>query len=200
MGGVVRCALIALMICCCAAVSAQVSTGGGPAVNAKFLAAGAVVSDVLAINPFAFEGRDATDSTVLDAQGDERFCNGQACTMLAAVELPAGTRVERLGLAAWDNSTADVRAAFLRCPEGSVNCVEVVSVATAGTPGDATVGADLGSPEIIDNAGFTYALEVRSGPNAATSLRGVSLSVDRALIFSDGFGTGGTTPWSSTVQ
>ncbi len=162
--------------------------------------AGLPRSDRLAVDPFAFEGRDATDSAVLDAQGDERFCNGKDCTMLAPVELPSGTRVERLELAARDNSSADVRAAFLRCPEGSGNCAEVVSVATAGTPGDAAVGADLGSPEIIDNASFTYALEVRSGPNAETALRGASLVIERPLVFSDGFGTGDSTSWSNTVQ
>ncbi len=157
-------------------------------------------SDRLAINPFAFEGREATDSSVLDVLTDDRFCNGQACTMLAPIELPSGTRVSRLELSAWDDSSADIRAAFLRCPEGSGNCVEVVSAATTGTPGDAEVGVDLGSPEVIDNAGSTYALEVQSGPNAGTALRGASLVIERPLIFSDGFGTGDTSPWSSTVQ
>ena len=64
---------------------------------------------------------------------------------------------------------------------------------------DGEVGVDLDSPETIDNAGFTYAIEVQSGPNADTTLRGVSLVIERPLIFSDGFGTGNTSPWSSTV-
>ena len=151
-------------------------------------------SDRLAVNPFAFEGRDATNSVVLDEMADGRFCNGLACVMLAPVELPSGTRVDRLELSAWDSSTAEVRAAFLRCPQGSESCVDVVA---AGT--DTEVGVDLASPETIDNAGFTYAIEVRSGPNADTTLRGVSLVIERPLIFSDGFGTGDTFPWSNTV-
>jgi hypothetical protein len=100
--GVARCVVAALAILWCAAVSAQgdpsaarVPVESGPAVDAKILATGAVVSDVLAINQFAFEGRDATDSAVLGALGDERFCDGRACTMLAPVEPPSGTRVER---------------------------------------------------------------------------------------------------------
>jgi len=151
-------------------------------------------TDRLAVNPFAFEGRDATDSAVLDETADGRFCNGLACVMLAPVELPSGTRVDRLELAARDNSSYEVRAAFLRCQEGSQSCIELVAVST-----DTEVSVDLASPETIDNEGFTYALEVQSGPNADTTLRGVSLVIKRALIFSDGFGTGDTSPWSNTV-
>ncbi len=69
-----------------------------------------------------------------------------------------------------------------------------------GIPGAKVEGVDLGTPEVIDNLLFTYLVEVQGGPNAATSLRTVSLSIERALIFSDGFGTGDTSPWSSTVQ
>lgn len=152
-------------------------------------------TDRLAISPFAFEGQDATDSDVLDEMADGRFCDGHECVMLAPVELPSGTQVDRLEVAARDKSTFDVQVDFLRCPVGSGNCVEVVSVATVGTPDDAEVGVDLSSPEAIDNAGYTYALKVQSGPNADTTLRGVSLVIERPLIFSDGFGTGDTTAW-----
>lgn len=179
----------------CAAVAAQGVRSVEPALRPLFDRTTALAkNDRLAVNPFAFEGREATDSAVLDQLGDERFCNGQACVMLAPVELPSGTRVGRLELAAWDNSSAEVRAAFLRCPEGSENCAEVVAVGT-----DTEVGADIITPETIDNTSFTYALEVRSGPNADTTLRGVSLVIERALIFSDGFGAGDTSPWSNTV-
>lgn len=153
--------------------------------------------DRLAVGPYSFEGRAATDLAALDAHDDERFCNGRDCLMAAPVDLPSGTAVNRIELAAYDASSADVRATFLRCAKGSGSCVESATVETAGTPGPTVVGADLGSAEIIDNSGFSYLVEVASGPNADTALRGVSLAIERALIFSDGFGNGTTSAWSS---
>jgi hypothetical protein len=156
-------------------------------------------TDRLSISPFAFEGRDADNHSLMNATGGERFCDGQSCTMFAPVELPSGTRVNRLELSGWDHSSEELRAALLRCPVGSGTCQEAASIATTGMPGDTVVGVDLGTPEVIDNGGFTYMVEVQGGPNADTSLRGVSLSIERTLIFSDGFGTGGTTSWSNAV-
>ncbi len=153
--------------------------------------------DRLAINPFAFEARAAADSAVLDAQGGERFCDGKSCAFLAPVELPSGTAVTRIELAAYDASSESVRAAFQRCPVGAGACTEVASAATAGDPGAVVIGSDIEPPEVVDNRQFSYAVEVTGGPTAATALRGVSLVIERALIFSDGFGTGDAAAWSA---
>jgi hypothetical protein len=153
--------------------------------------------DRLAINPFAFEARAAADSAVLDAQCVERFCNGQNCALLAPVELPSGTAVTRIELAAYDASSESVRAAFQRCPVGAGACTEVASAATTGNPGAVVIGSGIEPPEVVDNRQFSYAVEVTSGSNAATALRGVSLVIERALIFSDGFGTGDAAAWST---
>jgi hypothetical protein len=91
-----------------------------------------------------------------------------------------------------------VRAAFLRCPEGSETCIEVAALSTIGSPGDFEAGSDLQTPEIIDNRNFTYMVEVESGPNADTTLRSFSLVIERKLIFSDGFGFGDASAWTST--
>ena len=155
--------------------------------------------DRLSISPFAFEGHEAADSLVLDVLGDARFCNGQSCTLLAPVELPSGTQVDRLELSGWDSSSAELRATLRRCPVGAGTCQEAATIATVDTPGATVVGVDIGTPEVIDNDGFTYMVEVQGGPNADTTLRSVSLVIERSLIFSDGFGSGDTTPWSNTV-
>jgi hypothetical protein len=157
-------------------------------------------TDWLAVSPFAFEGREAADHGVMNATGGERFCDGHACTMAAPVELPSGTRVDRIELSGWDTGSAPLRAALMRCPLGAENCEEVAAVSTSGTPGATVVPVDIEPVEVIDNRFFTYMIEVQSGPNAATALRAVSLSIERSLIFSDGFGTGDTTPWSNSVQ
>lgn len=153
--------------------------------------------DRLTINPFAFEARAAADSAVLDAQGGERFCSGQICVLLAPVELPSGTALTRIELAAYDASSASVRAALIRCPVGTGSCADIASVETVGTAGATVRGADLDPPEVVENQQFSYAVEVTSGPNADTALRSVSLVIERALIFSDGFGTGDTAAWSA---
>lgn len=153
--------------------------------------------DRLAVSPFAFESRTADDNLVLDAQDGERFCDGQSCAFLAPVELPSGTAVTRIELAAYDASPESVRAAFQRCPVGASACTEVASTATAGNPGAVVIGSDIEPPEVVDNRQFSYAVEVTSGPNPATALRSVSLVIERALIFSDGFGTGDAAAWSA---
>jgi len=119
--------------------------------------------------------------------------------MLAPVELPSGTRVDRLELSGWDTSSAELRAALLRCPAIADTCSEVTAVLTSGTPEAVVVGVDLDTPEVIDNSIFTYAVEVRGEFNPAASLRAAALSFERALIFSDGFGSGDATSWSSSV-
>ncbi len=155
--------------------------------------------DRLSIGPFAFEGHEAADNGVMNATNGERFCDGQNCTMTAPVELPSGTRLDRIELSGWDTDSADLRAALMRCPLGVEICEEVAAVSTSGTPGATVVPVDLGTVEVIDNRLFTYMIEVEGGPNAATSLRAVSLSIERALIFSDGFGSGDTIQWSNAV-
>ncbi|MDX2437993.1 MAG: hypothetical protein QNL88_13200 [Acidobacteriota bacterium] len=169
----------------------------------KMLTAGAVASDVLAIGPYAFEGLEASDIQALRASGARRFCertDGLNCLFAAPVELPTETVVTRLELDAVDIGPDNVKANFYRCPKGTAACDDpLAQVSTSGTPGSTQIGIDLAAPEIIDNDGFTYMVEVRSGPNADTSLRGVSLSIERALIFIDGFGSGDTTPWSNTA-
>jgi hypothetical protein len=155
--------------------------------------------DRLTIGPFAFEGLDADNHAAIGANGGERFCDGRNCTMLAPVDLPSGTRVDRLELSGWDTSPTELRAALLRCPSSADTCSEVTAVPTSGAPGAVVVGVDFDAPEVIDNSLFTYAVEVRGGPNAATSLRAVSLSFERSLIFSDGFGSGDATSWSASV-
>jgi hypothetical protein len=69
------CAFTALTISCCAKVLAQVPVDNGPAAQPKTLTTGAVVSDVLPINPFASEGLEASDIGALQATGVERFCD-----------------------------------------------------------------------------------------------------------------------------
>jgi len=69
------CVFIALAISCCAKVLAQGPIDNGPVAQPKILTTGAVVSDVLPINPFASEDLKASDIGALQATGVERFCD-----------------------------------------------------------------------------------------------------------------------------
>ena len=169
----------------CAAVSAQGTRSvepapGPPAVMkpTKFLVQGALVSDVLAINPFAFEGLEASDIAALRVGGIDRYCersDSLPCLIEAPVELPTGTVVTRLELDAADNGPSFVKANFNRCPVGAEACDLLAAVSTEGAPGATQVGVDLTSPEPIDNDNFTYLLEVFPGEDGLTRLVGARL-------------------------
>ncbi len=171
----------------CVAVSAQgvrsVEPVPHPSVaieHTKILAAGAVVSDVLAVNPFAFEGLDASDIAVLRAGGVERYCersDGLNCLIEAPVELPTGTVVTRLELDAVDNGPANLKANFYRCAIGAAACTLLAEISTNGMPGATQEGVDLALPEAIDNQNFTYLLEVFPGNDGLTRLVGARLVI-----------------------
>jgi hypothetical protein len=137
-----------------------------------------VQSDGLAIHPYAFEGRAANDRNALRADGIQRFCDGQACVLVAPVELPSGAVVTRIELDAYDDGAADVLASFGRCLPGTGVCTSSVSVSTSGTPGSTQPGADLVSPETIDNATYSYFLKVSLGATLETRLVGLRLQFD----------------------
>ena len=171
----------------CAAVSAQGVRSVEPAPRSpeaieqtKFLAAGAVVSDVLAVNPFSFEGLDASDIAVLRAGEIERYCersDGLSCLIEAPVELPTGTMVTRLELDAVDNGPSNLKANFYRCPIGATACDLRAEVSTKDMPGATQVGIDLATPESIDNQNFTYLVEVFPGNDGLTRLVGILLDL-----------------------
>ena len=179
--------LLAAFVFSGAAVSAQGVRSVEPAPRSpeaieqtKFLAAGAVVSDVLAVNPFSFEGLDASDIAVLRAGGIERYCersDGLNCLIEAPVELPTGTMVTRLELDAVDNGPSNLKANFYRCPIGATACDLRAEVSTKDMPGATQVGIDLATPESIDNQNFTYLVEVFPGNDGLTRLVGVRLVI-----------------------
>lgn len=137
-----------------------------------------VQSDSLAIHPYAFEGWAANDRSALRATGVQRFCDGQACVLVAPVELPSGAVVNRIELDAYDAGSSDVVASFGRCVLGTGICAELVTVNTSGTPGSTQPAVDLVSPETIDNANYTYISQVSLGATGETRLVGVRLEFD----------------------
>ncbi len=169
----------------CLAVSAQgvrrvepAPRPRAPVQGTKILTPGAVVSDVLAVNPFAFEGLDASDITAVRVGGIERYCersDGLDCLLEAPVKLPTGAVVTRLELDAIDNGPLNPKANFYRCPIGASACTLLAEISTIGTPGAAQEGVDLAQPETIDNQSFTYLLEVFPGNDGLTRLLGVRL-------------------------
>jgi hypothetical protein len=155
--------------------------------------------DTHAINAFAFEGLDADAIDAIEAVGDERYCSGQACVLRAPVLLRSGTAVHSLGLAAFDAGAGSVTASLERCAVGTTFCTAIAEIETSGDSGGVSPEIALSSKEIIDNRAFTYMIEVALDEGSAYRLRAVFLEIDNR-IFIDGFESGDTTAWTTTVE
>jgi hypothetical protein len=135
---------------------------------------------ILAVNPFAFEGLDASDGDALRAVGVRRGClrdDGLDCLLEAPIVLPTGTEVTGLELDAVDLGPRNVKLNLYRCPVGEAGCAVIDSVETAGEPGAVQVEKSLANVEIIDNSSFTYLLEVFPGNDTDTAFTGARLEI-----------------------
>jgi hypothetical protein len=155
--------------------------------------------DTDAINAFAFEGLDANAIDAIEAVGSERYCSGQVCVLRAPVLLRSGTAVRGLGLAAYDAGAGAVTASLERCAVGATSCTTIAEIGTERDAGGASPEITISPSEIINNRDFTYVIEVALDEGSAYRLRAAFLEIDNRL-FLDGFESGDTTAWTTTVD
>ena len=131
---------------------------------------------VLALNPYAAEGRDTANASLLGNFGNARFCTG-TCALHVPFNLPSGAIIIGLAVAALDQSASgEVSAQLLRCPLSSSCSLlgPVVSTGVADQPGLTQVRDNLATPHTVDNGTNTYAVFVAiSGGTDQTRLIGL---------------------------
>jgi hypothetical protein len=137
--------------------------------------AGTAAEFVLALNPYAAQGRDAANAALLGFNGNARNCTG-TCVLQAPFNLPSGATIIGLSVAALDDTTGgEVMAQLLRCPLASACSLlgPAVTTGVASTPLFIEVRDNLPTPHTVDNATNSYAVSVLLSGGPDTSLIGL---------------------------
>jgi len=154
----------------------------------------------LTINAYGFEVYSRDEEEAITDYGLRRYCYDSDCDLVAPVELPSGSKVTTLMMDVGDAGSGTVETWFHRCPSGQGGCIPLAYQDTVGMPGDTQLFVNLPVPEIIDNDANSYVVAAHlTGGTFDPLLGSVRLLYAPPGIFADGFESGDTASWSTSV-